>query len=277
MVGAEFWQRIRQSRRLAMEDAVLLAIQDGVARITLNRPQAGNTMDTSLSHALFHAALQVEADPSVRVVLLSGAGSGFSAGGDLRSFQEMGDTLPAHTRELTTYLHGAVQRLAGLPAVVIAVVHGAAAGGGFSLAMGCDLVLAAESAKFVMAYTKIGLAPDLGGTYYLPRLVGLRRALELALLNPVLSAQQAKEYGLVTEVVPDAELSARAKAVAASLAAGPAQSFAITKKLLRQSCDTSLESQLEAESRAISACTGTPDGREGVAAFLEKRKPKFAH
>ncbi len=258
-----------------MEEAVLLTIEKGVARITLNRPHAGNTMDATLAKSLFHAALRVEADASVRVVLLSGAGSGFSAGGDLRSFQELGDGLPAHVRELTTYLHGAVQRLAGLPAPVIAVVHGAAAGGGFSLACGCDLVLAAQSAKFVMAYTKIGLAPDLGGTYYLPRLVGLRRALELALLNPVLTAQQAKDYGIVTEVLPDDDLMAWADALAAELARGPAQSFAITKKLLRASWGASLESQLEAESRAIAECSGTADGREGVAAFLEKRKPKF--
>ncbi len=261
---------------MSTEEAVLLAIENGIARITLNRPQASNTMDTTLGHALFHATLKVEADPTVRVVLLSGAGNGFSAGGDLRSFQELGDTLPTHTRELTTYLHGAVQRLAGLPAVVIAVVHGAAAGGGFSLAMGCDLVLAAESARFVMAYTKIGLAPDLGGTYYLPRLVGLRRALELALLNPVLTARQAKEYGLITEVLPDDDLVKWADALATTLAQGPAQSYAITKKLLRASGGASLESQLEAESRAISECSGTADGREGVAAFLEKRKPKFA-
>jgi len=258
-----------------MAETVLLTVNDGVARITLNRPEAGNTMDATLAKGLYQAVSRVEADPSVRVVVLAGAGSGFSAGGDLRSFAGFGEGLPAHVRELTTYLHGAVQRLGALPAIVIAAVHGAAAGGGFSLAMGCDLVLAADSAKFVMAYTKIGLAPDLGGTFYLPRLVGLRRALELALLNPVLTAQQAKEYGLVTEVVPEADLTAWVDALAAKLAAGPAHSYGVTKKLLRASWGAALESQLEAESHAIAECSGTADGKEGVAAFLEKRAPNF--
>src|SRR4029077_6804395 len=184
--------------------------------------------------------------------------------------------LESYLREITTYLHLAVSRFARLDAPVIAAVHGAAAGGGFSLAIACDLVLAAESATFLMAYTKIGMAPDGGSTYFLPRLVGLKRAMELTLTNRVLSAREACEWGLVTEVVPAEKFSQRAEELASSLAQGPTRAFGSAKRLLHSGWNQSLETQMELESRAIAEAGGTADGKEGIKAFVEKRKTKFS-
>jgi len=169
-------------------------------------------------------------------------------------------------------LEGPAQR----NAPVIAAVHGSAAGGGYSLALACDIVLAAESARFVSAYTKIGLVPDGGSTYTVPRLVGMRRAIELALLNRPLSADEALDWGLITRVVPDPELFRTADELAAQLAAGPTQAFGRTKRLLQGTWRESFESQMELESRAISELSATADGKEGIRAFVEKRTARFA-
>ena len=260
----------------AASETVLCEISEGVAHVILNRPQAANTMDLALATSLAQVALRCERDSAVRAVWISGAGSSFSAGGDLKTFSAQGDGLPDYLREVTTHLHLAVSRFAGLNAPVIAAVHGAAAGGGFSLACGCDIVLAAESSTFLMAYTKIGLVPDGGSTYYLPRLVGLKRAMELALLNRKLSAQEACQMGIVTEVVPDADLMARAEAMAAAFAAGPTGAFGVTKRMLHGAWSESLASQLEIESRAMAAAAATHDGKEGIAAFLGKRAARYS-
>jgi 2-(1,2-epoxy-1,2-dihydrophenyl)acetyl-CoA isomerase len=183
--------------------------------------------------------------------------------------------LPRYLREITSYLHLAVSRFARLDAPVIAAVHGPAAGGGFSLAISCDLVLAAESATFLMAYSKIGMAPDGGSTYFLPRLVGLKRATELALTNRVLPAREACEWGIVTEVVPPENLESRAEELARSLAQGPTGAFGSAKRLLHGGWNQTLETQMELESRAIAEAGGTADGHEGIRAFVEKRKAKF--
>jgi 2-(1,2-epoxy-1,2-dihydrophenyl)acetyl-CoA isomerase len=255
-------------------DSVLLEVHDGVAHITLNRPQAGNALDLEMAKQLMAAALRCEADPSVRAVLLKGAGKSFCAGGDVKVFVAQKE-LPAYLREITSYLHLAISRFARLDAPVIAAVQGSAAGGGFSLAISCDLVIAAESAMFLMAYSKIGMAPDGGSTYFLPRLVGLKRAMELALTNRVLSAREACEWGMVTEVVAPENLAARAEELARSLAQGPTGAFGSAKRLLHGGWNQTLETQMELESRAIAEAGATADGQEGIRAFVEKRKARF--
>jgi 2-(1,2-epoxy-1,2-dihydrophenyl)acetyl-CoA isomerase len=253
---------------------VLFDVRDNVAHITLSRRQSGNALDLEMAEQLMAAALRCEADQSVRAVLLKGAGKSFCAGGDVKVFAAQ-KQLPHYLREITSYLHLAVSRFARLDAPVIAAVQGSAAGGGFSLAISCDLVIAAESATFLMAYTKIGMAPDGGSTYFLPRLVGLKRAMELTLTNRVLSAREACDWGIVTEVVPAENLAARAESLARSLAQGATSAFGSAKRLLHGGWNQTLETQMELESRAIAEAGGTADGQEGIRAFLEKRKAGF--
>jgi 2-(1,2-epoxy-1,2-dihydrophenyl)acetyl-CoA isomerase len=253
---------------------VLLEVRNHVAHVTLNRPQAGNALDLEMAKELASVSLECEGNRDVRAVLLRGAGNTFSAGGDVKAFFSQKD-LSHYLREMTPHIHLAISRFARLDAPVIAAVEGAAAGFGFSLAISCDVVLAAEPAFFVMAYTRIGLAPDGGSTYFLPRLVGMKRALELTLTNRRLSAREALEWGLVTEVVPTERLATRAEELAGSLAQGPTATFGSVKRLLHSGWSESLETQMELESRAIAEAAGTVDGREGIAAFVEKRKAMF--
>ena len=253
---------------------VLFEVRNHVARITLNRPQTGNAFDLEMAKELADLSLEIEKNRDARAVLISGGGKTFSAGGDVKAFAAQKD-LSRYLREMTPHIHLAISRLVRLDAPVIAAVEGAAAGFGFSLAISCDLVLAAEPAIFVMAYTKIGLAPDGGSTYFLPRLVGMKRALELTLTNRRLSAREACDWGLVTEVVPAERLAARAEELATALAQGPTATLGSAKRLLHSGWTQSLETQMELESRAISEAAGTADGREGVTAFVEKRKAAF--
>jgi 2-(1,2-epoxy-1,2-dihydrophenyl)acetyl-CoA isomerase len=259
---------------MATNSTVLYEVREGVAHVTLNRPRAGNSLNLEMAKELMAVALQCESDRNVRAVLLRGAGNNFCMGGDVKIFAAQTE-LESYLREITSYLHLAVSRFARLDAPVIAAVQGAAAGGGFSLAIACDLVLAADSATFLMAYTKIGMAPDGGSTYFLPRLVGFKRAMELTLTNRVLSAREACEWGLVTEVVAAGKLTERAEALAKSLAQGPTGAFGAAKRLLHSGWNQSLETQMEWESKAIAEAGGTADGEEGIRAFVEKRKAKF--
>ncbi|HEX9681652.1 MAG TPA: enoyl-CoA hydratase-related protein [Acidimicrobiales bacterium] len=245
----------------------------GVAHLVLARPDAGNAIDLDVARALADAATALSDDRGVRVVLLRSEGKDFCVGGDLRSFAQVRD-LDRHLTEVTTHLHAAIARLARLDAPVIAAVQGSAAGAGMSLALGADLVVAAASARFVLAYTRVALSPDGGGSWYLPRLVGTRRALELALTNRALSAGDALEWGLVTRVVPDDALRSEAEALAGELAAMAPGSLAATKRLMRASLGNPLETQLELESLAL-AENARRDGPEGIAAFIEKRPPAY--
>lgn len=259
-----------------MDAPVLLEVgDDGVARLTLNRPDAANAIDVRLANDLADIAERLRAEPKVRAVLLNGAGDRFCAGGDVRSFASAGADLHDALAEIVAPLHRAVDDLAELDAPVIAAVQGSAAGAGLALVAGADYVLAAQSAKLVMAYTGIGLIPDGGSTWYLPRVIGVRRATELALTNRVLSSEEACDWGLVNRVVPDADLQSEATAVAAKLAAGPTRALGAAKRLIRQSLDHDLNEQLDAEAAAMVAAGRSADGREGVAAFAEKRPPEF--
>jgi 2-(1,2-epoxy-1,2-dihydrophenyl)acetyl-CoA isomerase len=256
-------------------ETIALVQQGGIATITLNRPAQFNALNLQMSKDLLSVAIALDEDPSVRCVVLTGAGKAFFAGGDLSAFGEAGERRGALLKEMTTYFHGAIARFASMNAPVIAKVNGVAAGAGFSMMLACDLAVAASSAKFTMAYTRSGLTPDGSSTWFLPRTVGLRRAQELTLLNPTLSAAQALEWGLVTRVVDDADLDAHTAELATSLAAGPTLTLGAAKRLLRESADNGLASQMELESQAIARSSLTRDGREGVEAFLNKRAALF--
>jgi 2-(1,2-epoxy-1,2-dihydrophenyl)acetyl-CoA isomerase len=246
-----------------------------VATLTLNRADAFNALDLSLGRELFAASLELDEDPEVRCIVITGAGRAFCAGGDVKAFVDHLDRIGAHIKELTTYLHGAISRFCRSDKPVIMAVNGIAAGGGFSLALSGDLVVAAESARFTMAYSRIAASPDGSSSYFLPRLVGLRRAMELYFTNRVLSAREAVEWGMVTRMVPDAELKGAVDALARELAQGPSRAFGIAKRLLHQSTWESLETQMELEAQGIAACGHTEDFRAGVTAFAEKRTPTF--
>src|SRR5207237_1668369 len=250
-------------------------LQDHVARITLNRPDAGNTLDGEMGRELMHAAIRCSEDRAVRAVLLSGAGRMFCVGGDLKSFAAQGERLSAHLKELAGMLHLAISRFVRMDAPLIVAVNGAAGGGGMSFVLAADLVVAAESAKFAMAYTKAGLSPDGGSTYFLPRIVGVRRALELALTNRVLTAREAMDWGIVNKVVPDAQLQAEADALARQLASGATHALGAAKRLLHHSFSESLETQMELEAQAIAEQARGAHAREGIAAFIAKRPPNY--
>jgi len=253
-----------------------LAVEDGVATLTLARPDHANALSARMMEELLEAAIRCDDDPAVRTVLLTGSGTkAFCAGGDLAEFHGLGDGLPAALGHITTHLHGAVARLARGDAPVVVAVNGVAAGAGMSLACAGDLVLAARSARFTMAYTRAGLTPDGSITATLERLVGLRRAQELVLTNRVLSAEEAEAWGLVTRVVDDGALAEAARGLARALAQGPTRAFGTARRLLLQAAGDRLEAQMEQEARGIADAARTRDGREGIAAFLEKRPARF--
>ena len=250
-------------------------VKDAVATITLNRPEAFNALNLALGRDLFHAALEADEDRAVRCVVVTGAGKAFCAGGDVKDFVEHADRIGILVKELTTYLHGAVSRLARSPKPVVMGVNGVAAGGGMSLALAGDLVVAAESARFTMAYSRIGASPDGSSSYFLPRLIGVRRAMELHFTNRVLTAREALEWGLVNRVHPDPEFAASLGVLARELAQGPTLAFGRAKQLFHQSTSESLETQMELEAQAIAASGHTEDFKNGTAAFARKQPPTF--
>lgn len=245
-----------------------------VTSIVLNRPDAANGMNDAMTRELAVAASLCDTE-ATKVVTLTGAGRFFCAGGDLKSMAAAPDP-GVFVKGIANDLHRAMSTFARMDAVLITAVNGVAAGAGFSLGVSGDLVLAAESASFTMAYTKAGLSPDGGASYVLPRLVGLRRAQDLMITNRVLKASEALAWGLVTEVVPDAELSQWLEALAAKVAAGARGSNSAVKKLLLSTYSAGYEAQLEHEARHIAGNASSPDGREGIAAFLGKRAPEFS-
>jgi 2-(1,2-epoxy-1,2-dihydrophenyl)acetyl-CoA isomerase len=258
-----------------MKDAVTLEVRDRVAYLTLNRPEAANALNPAVIHAFRDAAESLDERDDVGAVVFSGAGKNFSVGGDLRFMHDAGEDVADAVYGLASTMHAGIVALAELDAPVISVVRGAAAGGGMSLAISADLVLAAESAHFTVAYSAIGFSTDGGASWTLPRLVGPRRATELALLNERLSAERAAELGIVTRVVADDALDAEAESLAKRLAAGPIGAHGAIKRLLRHSSTSPFGQQLEDEARTIAGLSAAPDGREGVLAFLDKRAPHF--
>jgi 2-(1,2-epoxy-1,2-dihydrophenyl)acetyl-CoA isomerase len=253
--------------------ASLQASRDGgIVRLLFNRPAQRNAIDRATAQAFAHACRDIASDPSVRAVIIGGTGGAFTAGGDLHELRA--DPTGAAVG-LIGPLHEAVVLLAELRAPVIASLQGAVAGAGLSLALACDFAIAAESTRFGLAYVNIGASCDLAGSWTLPRLVGLRKAMEIALIGEPFDAAEALRLGLVNRVVPEAELEAETLALARRLAEGPAQAIAQIKRLMHISFEHDLRGQLDAERAAFLRCAATPDFAEGLDAFLGKRKPRF--
>src|SRR3984957_3231890 len=252
-------------------------VRDNIAHITLNRPEAANALNLALAQELEEVSLRCNEGADVHAVLLTGTGKLFCAGGDLKSFAAQSPAeLPGHLKRVTMYLHTAMNRFSRMRAPLVMAVNGSAGGAGLSLICAGDIVVAAESARFTMSYTRIGLTPDGSSTYYLPRIVGLRRAMDLALTNRALTAREAEAIGIVTRVVPDGDVLAEAGKLAAELANGATTALGGVKRLLYASSHNTLAEQMELETELIAECSRTADAKEGIAAFLGKRAPKFS-
>ena len=254
--------------------AVLVSTADGVMTVTLNRPDKLNAFVGAMHGLLREAMTQAEGDDAVRALLLTGAGRGFCAGQDLAE-RDMDDPNLDLGGGLDANYNPFIRRLRALPKPVVCAVNGVAAGAGANIALAGDLVLAARSASFIQAFSKIALVPDCGGTWWLPRLIGLQRAMGMALLAERVSAEDAERWGLVWKCVDDAKLMDEAQALARSLAAGPTHTYGMIKKALYASSGNTLEQQLDLERDFQREVGRHGDYREGVAAFLEKRKPAF--
>ena len=253
-------------------DLVLLTRQGAVAHVQFNRPQQLNTLDIPTAQAFLQTCRNIAADSTVRAVVLSGAGRGFGAGGDLSSFRT---NATANAEAVIGAMHEAVKILTALNAPVIAQLHGVVAGGSLSLALACDLAIAAEGTKFNLAYVNVAANCDVSGSWHLPRVVGLRNAMQIALLGETFLADEALRLGLVNRVVPAERLADEVAALAGRLANGPTLAIGKLKRLLRASFDNDLPTQLDLERDAFSASTRTSDFAEALDAFLGKRPPVF--
>lgn len=261
---------------MSADERVSIERDGGVVHLRLVREQARNAIDPAMVEALDRTVAAAGAEPSLRAVLISAHGPSFTVGGDLAHFAEHRDDLAGALDAIVPTFHSALQRLAGIAAPVVCAVQGAIAGGGLGLAWCADFVLAAEDARFATGFAQLGLSGDGGSSWFLPRLVGLRRAQELLLGGRVLSAQEALEWGLVTRVVAPQALEREAEALVHELAAGPTVAYAEIRRLLRSSSTSSLAEQLAAEAEAMRATGATADAREGISAFAERRSPRFA-
>jgi 2-(1,2-epoxy-1,2-dihydrophenyl)acetyl-CoA isomerase len=256
-------------------NVLILEKSGGVAEIILNRPDVMNAINLEMARELMYAAMECDDDPEIRAVVITGAGQAFCAGGDLGEYADAGDTAPVFLKEMTGYLHVAISRFARMDAPLIAAVNGTAAGAGMSLVCMADLAFAAQSALFTAAYHNVALTPDGSLTYYLARLVGLRRAQELLYTSRVLTADEATDWGLINGAVPDIELPGQITLIADKLAEAPTAALGRAKNLLLSGTNDTLESHMEAESRAAAAAARTGDFHEGIDAFLNKRKAAF--
>ncbi len=256
---------------------VLLELHaDGVAHIKLNRPEAANGLNVELLKALHAVIMEIHGDKRVRAVLLTGEGKNFCAGGDVHTFLSKGEDLPHYIRVATGYLQLAAAGLIRLNPPVVTMVQGyAAGGGGIGLVCSSDFVVAGESARFLTGATRVGMVPDAGSSVMLTQLVGPRRAMELLMLNPVVTATEAREMGLITRMVPDASLQDEAWSLVRQLAAGAPRALAATKRLLWNGIGMGVEAAMPEENNTQAVLCGTQDALEGLAAVIEKRAPRF--
>jgi 2-(1,2-epoxy-1,2-dihydrophenyl)acetyl-CoA isomerase len=262
-----------------MEQALLTRVENGVARMTINRPETRNALSGELLQEMLQFVLSIEHDPDVRVLLITGAGPHFAAGGDIRSFADALSQSPEALRadferrsDDAAPLWLALERI---PQPVVCAVRGFSAGAALSFVAGADYSLASDNAQFLLAHVGIGLVADAGTTYHLPRAIGLRKAKELAFFGDRINAQHALQIGLLNKVVPDATLEAETEAVVSRLAAAPATSIACAKRMMNASLGNAMPAQLDMERASVGECGTTRDLQEGVSAFMEKRKPVF--
>lgn len=251
-------------------------IKNNIAVITLDRPNAANGLNSLMVQEMSHVALRCDNDADIKVVVLTGSGRFFSAGGDIKEIAGFGVDTARKIKALADGLHRAISTFVRMEVPVIVAVNGIAAGAGFSLSMIGDLVIVAESASFTMAYTKAGLSPDGSASFFLPRLIGIRKTQELMLMNKVLTAEEALKWGLITKVVADEALMDDAEEIAISLANGAHLANISIKKLLIKTFHNNLETQMEMEGRYLAKCAASENGREGLQAFVEKRPPRFS-
>lgn len=262
--------------QLIADGPVLLSLRKGIAELVLNRPDAANGMTVEFLSALYQAIMKIHGEPRIRVVILRGNGKHFCAGGDVKVFASKGEKLPDYLREATSLLQIVAGGLIRLNAPVIASVHGfAAGGGGFGLVCASDFVVAGQSAKFLTGATRAGMAPDAGSSVTLQRLVGFRKAMELLLRNPTLTADEAKTLGIINTVVEDEQLSGETRKLAEELAKGAPLALAATKRLLWNGVGTGVETCLPEESRTVSELSGSYDAREALDAVMSRRNPEF--
>ncbi|MFT5439587.1 MAG: 2-(1,2-epoxy-1,2-dihydrophenyl)acetyl-CoA isomerase [Alphaproteobacteria bacterium] len=254
---------------------IIFDITDNIGVITLNRPDDANAIHGPMVEELADIAMRCYRDKDVRAAVLTGSGNMFCGGGDLKTFFDLGDDVADYVDRTATVLHHAISRFSRMDAPLVMAVNGTAAGGGFSLALAGDYVIAADSAKFISAYTASGLSPDGSATYHLAKHVGLMRAKELILTNRLLTAEEACAWGLVSKVVPADQLMDEAMGLARKFAAGPTKAYGVAKNLLTTAYSQSLEAQLDAESRGIALTMSSRDGRHGIDSFLHKKKPEY--
>ena len=262
-----------------MSEDLLLDIGGGIARMTVNRPQARNALSPKMIQDMVHFCQKIELDPAVRCLVITGAGEHFMAGGDVKGFLEVIDLPPEELR--SNFMQRSVDAgplwtaLERLPQPVLCSVRGFAAGVALSFIAGADLVIASDTAKFLLAHVGLGLVPDGASTYHLPRAVGVRRAKQMAFFGDRIDAAEALQMGLVNWVVPDAELDAKTEEIAQRLARAPSVSLAQSKFLMNRALRSSIDDPLTGETLALGRCAMTEDLKEGVRAFVEKRKPQF--
>ncbi len=260
-----------------MKEKTIIIKRDGAIKtISLNRPEFANALNLGLAKEFYEAICDCACDKSLRALILTGKGKFFCAGGDLKFLLGEKDRIKNNLLKMTNYLHGAIAMMVQMNAPVVVAVNGTAGGGGLSLAISGDIVISASSAKFTLAYTKAGLSPDASSTFYLPRLIGMRRAKELMLSNRLLTAQEAYDIGMIDKVVEDNKLMEVSKKLAEEFASGPTLAYGAVKKLLNKSFSNDLETQMKMEGDLISDNGSSPDGIEGMLAFSEKRNPKYS-
>jgi 2-(1,2-epoxy-1,2-dihydrophenyl)acetyl-CoA isomerase len=256
-------------------EPVLVSLEAGVLRVTLNRPEKLNAFNPAVHKGLADAMARAESEAAIRCLLITGAGRGFCAGQDLTE-RDMKTAAIDLGSGLETWYNPLVKRMRALPKPIVCAVNGVAAGAGANFALACDIVLAARSASFIQAFVKIGLVPDCGGSYFLPRLAGVQRAMALAMTGDRLSAEDAERWGLIWKCVDDAQLGVEAERISRQLASGPTKSLGLIKQAIYSSANNDLSAQLDLERDLQREIGKGGDFREGVAAFLEKRKPQFS-
>ncbi|MFH1125391.1 MAG: enoyl-CoA hydratase-related protein [Pseudomonadota bacterium] len=258
-----------------MDEPLKIECIEGIARIRMNRPKAYNAFGMEMVRLLAERLIDLARDPLGKGVVMTGEGKAFCAGGDLRWISQSGKGYGEAFYALAATYHQAILEIRRMPKPVVAAINGLAAGGGFSMALACDFRVMEASAILRQAYTSNGLSIDGGGSFTLPRLVGLARAMEIAVLDRPITAEQALSWGMVTEVVEDGHAMEKAIELVRQIIGGPLSSFAASKRLMTDSFNTSFERQLEKERELLAWCADHPNGREGISAFLEKRMPNY--